>query len=113
MKCNARIYYYKNTSKGGKRRFAYAISEKGRSSGEIEYLVNEVLSSGKVDPNFEICKGDVFGTIMADEEPYFGGTSAVLKVFYTCTDCRCTHYHHLPTENNINAWFNDWLNKNE
>lgn len=113
MKCNARIYYWANKRKNNKRVLHTIVSIRGRDSEQISWIEKSMNELSKnVDPNFDVCDGNIIGEILAEDEPYMGGTSAKLNVKYRCTKCSCNYYGDLPNENNVNAWFNDWLNKN-
>jgi len=113
MKCNSRIYYWANKRKNNKRVLHTIVSIRGRDSNEISWIEKNMNDNEKVDPNFEVCDGDISIEILAEDEPYMGGTSAKLEVKYKCTKCSCNYYKDLPNEYNINEFFNDWLNKYE
>ncbi len=115
MKCNSRIYYWANKKKkNGKPSIHTIVSVRGRSAEEISWIEKSMNELSKnVDPNFDICDGDIIGEIVAVEEPYMGGVSASLEVNYRCTKCSCNNYKDLPNQYSLETWFNDWLNKNE
>lgn len=114
MKCNARKYFWSNKKKkNGDKIIHSVVSVRGMDSDEISWFEKRFSEQKNIDPNFEVCSGDVFGEIVAVDEPYMGGTSAELEVNYHCTECTCNHYKDLPSKYNISAFLNDWLNKHE
>lgn len=58
------------------------------------------------------CQGKIKVHILAEEDPYFGGTSAVLRVTFKCDTCGNTNYPNLPDSYNINEWVNGILDNN-
>lgn len=51
-----------------------------------------------VNAGYVVCDGNVVATVKAEDEPYFGGASAVLAVSYRCDKCGNTTFLELPTE---------------
>jgi hypothetical protein len=46
----------------------------------------------------EICDGKIEARVEAEDEPYMGGSSAVLTITYTCEKCHGQHFPHLPED---------------
>jgi hypothetical protein len=94
MKCNKVIYI--QTFDNGKRVCLGTLEPRTRRAGTITQ---------------EICIGDIEVSIMAQDEPYFGGSSARLEVQWNCNNCGCTYHpeRELPTEYNISEWVNSLI----
>lgn len=61
---------------------------------------------------WEKCDGDIEIDIQAQDEPYFGGSSASLRVEFRCSVCGNSYYpdRNLPSgESDINQWLNTIL----
>ena len=61
---------------------------------------------------WETCDGDIEIDIRAEDEPYFGGSSASLRVQFLCNVCGNSHYpdRNLPSgEFDTNMWLNTIL----
>lgn len=60
------------------------------------------------DPNWadtEACDGTVVATVEAEDEPYFGGRSAELRVQFKCDLCGNTDFPELPWNGaTLSAW---------
>jgi hypothetical protein len=44
----------------------------------------------------EVCGGDIQASVLAVDEPYYGGSSASLEVNYRCDRCGQTKFDGLP-----------------
>ena len=59
--------------------------------------VGGTFSTGQLlDQGYEICQGRVKVTIKAEDEPYYGGSSASLSIEYICDSCGWMFHPQLP-----------------
>lgn len=54
--------------------------------------------------NLRHCDGKITVEIKAVDEPYYGGSSAMLEVNYKCDKCEFPYYESLPNQYNINEF---------
>lgn len=47
-------------------------------------------------PNTKLCEGKISVSVDAEDEPYMGGSSAVLAINYKCYECGNAFYPQLP-----------------
>lgn len=96
MKCNHTVWYqiYNNG-----RRVNLGWTEP-KNLNELEGRIEVV-----------ICQGDIESQIRAENDPYYGGTNAVLLVNFVCNQCGGGYYpeRNLPISYNINEWINNIL----
>lgn len=112
MKCNSLLIYYKEPIKGKKKLFA-SISPSWKPEPDfMEYWAKNNVSpkiKGKIDlVNTENCEGKIVATVSAIDEPYFGGSSAELKISYKCDKCGQSYYEELPQ---IASSLSEWITK--
>ncbi len=111
MKCKAKVIY----TKKGK---IFQTINPLATEQEIEYFVNSIGAKHLEKVNLYAengqmyeCQGKVVATIEAQDEPYFGSSSASLNIDYKCDTCGHTYYPQLPDAYHINDWFNTQLDK--
>lgn len=68
--------------------------------------VPQVFTPTAPEPGAELCGGTIEALVAAEDEPYMGGSSAVLSISYKCS--RCGHTYHgttLPSDSDtLSAW---------
>lgn len=109
MKCNSIIIYYKEKTKSSKPRVFATISPAHHSEeGWLDNLLKRIGKNGYEKLNldgFGHCDGSIIATVVAVDEPYFGGTYSLLEVMYKCDKCGQSYFGNiLPNENNISEW---------
>ena len=98
MRCGAIITYKERRNQSGTsmvldRRNVqtwWGTSDKGvfpKAPSFADYLAK---------PNTKVCEGEVAVKVEAEEEPYYGGSSAVLSIKYECNFCGNTFFPELP-----------------
>jgi len=109
MKCKAKLIY----TKSGK---LWQTISPTATVEQINYFISQISKKQleNIDlysPNSQMyeCQGKVTGTIKAEDEPYYGGSSASLSIEYECSECKNTWYENLPNKYTINEWFNAQL----
>lgn len=108
MKCNSRIYFFTGTKK-----IAFSVPPPYNDASSIiaynQKHRKNFMSRVDLD-NFSKCTGNVRIRVSAEDEPYFGGTSASLNIEYKCDHCGQTNYSGLPdNEHALNVWLNNIL----
>lgn len=51
--------------------------------------------------DYEICGGNLTAHVKAEDEPYFGGSSASLNVYFKCDKCHVNVHQYLPDKYSI------------
>jgi hypothetical protein len=105
MKCKAIVIRYKNN----KRHITLPPDDLTKS---MNYLLGtwNAKDLDKLDLDHpEICQGNVMVSIIAEDEPYYGGTSATLEVRFRCDTCDHQNYPNLPSSYGFNEWVNKLL----
>lgn len=101
MKCGLNNYWWKYPK--------YIVCEGSIITQEqIEKLKSKRNGSGF----WKICDGEIEIDIQAVDEPYFGGSSASLRVEFRCNVCGNSYYpdRNLPSgEFDTNIWINTIL----
>jgi hypothetical protein len=64
----------------------------------------ETTSVKLLEEGFEICGGTIRASVEAVDEPYMGGSSAILEVSFRCGTCDWTFYPELPNQYSINEF---------
>ncbi len=120
MKCRAKIVYYKKLKANGQKRIAYTFKPGATDAEQAWFLNQSPFLYKDADNKFDIfarngemyeCQGKVTAEIVAEDEPYMGGSSASLEVIFKCDTCGHTYYPNLPTKYTINEWVNGILDK--
>lgn len=111
MKCNAKVIYRKN----GK---IFITLPPGKPDEEYEYVISQFTQKELSKINLFAkngllyeCQGKVKMEVSAEDEPYYGGTSAKLEVVYKCDTCGHSYYPNMPDSYNLNIWLNGILDK--
>lgn len=66
--------------------------------------VENLLANG-----YSICGGKVMASVEATDEPYYGGSSAVLEVGYECQRCSNRFWPELPDSGRINEFLTKFI----
>jgi hypothetical protein len=116
MKCKAKLIYCTN-KKGVRKIFGTLPPNCNREEAFAWFDRIQTQSRNKLDmlaDNGEMweCQGKVKAHIVAEDEPYMGGSSAVLRVTFRCDTCGHTNYPNLPDEYNVDEWINGILDNN-
>lgn len=78
----------------------WQTSDKGVGTPKRSKTFDQLLEA----PNTKLCEGKISVKIEAEDEPYMGGSSAVLSITYKCYECGNTFFPHLPqTSDALNA----------
>ena len=98
MRCGAVITYKERRSQAGTR---MAIDPRATvtwyATGDLgPFDWHHTLADYLAKPNTEICDGNVVATVEAEEEPYMGGSSAILSITYKCDKCANDFFPELP-----------------
>jgi hypothetical protein len=97
MRCNTQVQYHilgKKKPKKKPRRFVTTFHRE----------VNGI----PVTDDMELCDGNIVASILAVNEPDWGGTYAELEIKYVCDKCGCNYFGELPqTVEELNEFFND------
>ena len=107
MKCNSLLIYYKEQVKGKRKLFASIAPHYRLEPDILEWVSRQ--NARKIDKidliNTDECDGKIIATISAVDEPYFGGSSAELKILYKCEKCGQGYYKELPqTSFDLSEW---------
>ena len=98
MRCGAVITYKERRSQAGTR---MAIDPNATvtwyATGDLGVFDwHAPLADYLAKPNTEICDGNIVATVEAEDEPYMGGSSAVLSLTYKCDKCGNEFFPELP-----------------
>jgi hypothetical protein len=87
---------------------SYVVREERRRKGSAKPYIKTIFKANPytrfidpdmiIEPEWEICGGEIRANISAYDEPYYGGTSARLDVQYKCQECGETTFHELPRD---------------
>jgi len=58
--------------------------------------LGDLTSAGLLAEGYKVCEGKIKVKVTAEDEPYYGGCSAVFSIDYVCEECGWTFYPHLP-----------------
>lgn len=98
MQCGC--YVLTEHTHGGKRVKRTVVplwwTDRGPFPVKPEHKVEKLLADG-----YQICTGTIRASIAAEDEAYYGGTSATLEVGYQCSECGNAYYPHLPDKYGI------------
>ena len=115
MKCGAKLVYFKKLDKKGNLRIFRAYPPESTEKEIWESLPKE-RTRIKLMGRLGRCCGNVKCTVYAEDEPYYGGNSAILDVTCKCDFCGMVYgkdSKDVPDEYNINDWINKILDEKE
>lgn len=108
MKCNAFLVNRTNPKTGKVSKFA--SYEPNCTIDIMEWLQKSTRPSifSELTLQEDRCDGTIRVRVSAEDEPYMGGSSAVLEVELSCDKCGHSHY---PSILDFNTWLNKILEK--
>ena len=116
MKCRAKVIYYQKKNKNGSKRIAMTLKP-NMSDDEIAWTLDhankKTLELTARNGLMYECQGKIIMEVSAEDEPYMGGSSAVLAVRYKCDTCGHAYYPQLPDSHNLDEWLNNILSNME
>jgi hypothetical protein len=105
MKCKAIVIPYKK----GKGKITLPNDDIAKTVNYVRETWSQ-RDQDKLDfDNVSICQGKIMVSVLAEDEPYYGGTSATLEVRFRCDTCDHQYYPNLPTSYGLNEWINKLL----
>ena len=104
MKCTAKVIFgHRTKGKSTKEKQLGYVQEQFHDNLE-EYLSPWKKEGYTITRISNLCEGKIIAEVRAEDEPYYGGTSANLVVNFTCDRCGCTYFKDLPNESSISEF---------